>query len=212
MALPIHKPVLRPACLAGMTNGKLPDKILVSIPGQMGGPVIRLVEPAARAWKAMQSDALAAGHVLKATSTMDSFRPYAVQERIFRQRYTTTYLAGRPYRVWNGRRWYQRPNTAAAAIPGTSNHGWAMAVDAGEESDGEAGNERLDADTLRWLVRNEERCGWSHELESEPWHLRYWAGDRIPAAVLAYEAGSAPAPAPTPAPPVNDDEEILLWA
>lgn len=31
----------------------------------------------------------------------------------------------------------------------------------------------------------------------EPWHIRYVAGDRIPAAVLAYERSLKPAPPPT---------------
>jgi hypothetical protein len=29
--------------------------------------------------------------------------------------------------------------------------------------------------------------GWSWELQSEPWHLRYVAGDEVPAAVIEFE-------------------------
>lgn len=186
--------IRRSALLTGQTNGKLTDSILVNIPGLAGGPTIRLITPAARSWKAMQAHARVDGHVLKATSASDSFRPYSVQESIFRQRYTTTVLAGRPSRVWNGVRWYQKPNTAAAAVPGTSNHGWACAVDTGTELDGDAGTEAIDKATLDWLLKHAADYGWSWELQSEPWHLHYFAGDTIPAAVLAFEHSAPPIP------------------
>jgi hypothetical protein len=89
--------------------------------------------------------------------------------------------------MWNGQRWYQRPNTAVAAVPGTSNHGWALAIDTGEENDTDVATDPLDNVTLAWLVANEGRFGFSHELQSEPWHIRYWSGDSIPAAVLEFE-------------------------
>lgn len=186
MPLPI-RPVTRPLCLLGQQNGRIPATLLEDIPGLEGGPTVRLVEPAARAWRAMTAAAFADGVVLKATSTSDTFRPYAVQERIFRERYTTTPISGRRPREWNGRRWYQKPGTAAAAVPGTSNHGWALAVDTGTERDGDAGTEPIDQRTLDWLLDHAEDFGWSWELQSEPWHLRYFAGDDIPAAVLAHE-------------------------
>lgn len=187
----------RSSLLDGQSNGRLGGDILETTPGQAGGATVVLVKPAARAWRALCAAAKRAGHTLKATSVADSYRIYEIQERIFRERYTTTFLAGRPYKIWNGRRWYQRPGTAIAAVPGTSNHGWASAVDTGEERDSDAGAESLDDPTLAWLISNEQIYGWSHELQSEPWHLRYFAGDAIPPAVLAYEAGTT-----TP-----DDEE-----
>ena len=150
---------------------------------------MRLVEPAARAWRALTDAALAAGHTLKATSLFDSYRPFDVQEHIFRQRYTRNLLRGRPSRVWQGKRWFQRPGTAVAAAPGTSNHGFGLAVDTGEEIDGDAGTESIDRATLEWLIANEFQFGFSHELQSEAWHIRYCSGDQIPAAVLAYEGG-----------------------
>lgn len=186
MTLPI-RPVKRPLCLLGQQNGRIPDTLLERIPGLAGGPTVRLVEPAARAWRAMTAAAADAGVILKATSMSDSFRPYFVQERIFRERYTTTPLSARPSRRWDGRRWYQKPGTAAAAVPGTSNHGWALAVDTGGERDGDAGTEPIDEHTLGWLLEHAEDFGWSWELQSEPWHLRYFAGDDIPNAVLAHE-------------------------
>lgn len=204
-ALPIRD-VKLPACLLGQQNGRIPDTLLEPIPGLAGGPAIRLVAPAARAWRALQSAALDAGHVLKATSAYDSFRPYSVQERIFRQRYTTSPLRGRPSRSWDGVRWYQQPGTAAAAVPGTSNHGWALAVDTGVELDGDTGTESIDQHALTWLLSHALDYGWSWELQSEPWHLRYFAGDDIPDAVLAFEHRTSHHT-------ISDDSEgFLLWA
>ncbi len=175
MAYPIRD-VVRPTVLTGQTNGRLTSGLMTT-PGLAGGPVVSLVEPAARAWRALTAAAAAAGHTLQATSSVDSYRPYAVQESTFRARYTTTRLAGRPSVVWSGRTWWQRAGTAAAAVPGTSNHGWGLAVDVANASGA----------LLAWLLVGGDLYGWSWELQSEAWHIRYCDGDRVPAAVLAHE-------------------------
>lgn len=195
MAFPVRT-MTRSSFLSGETNGKLDESILTRVPGQAGGATVTLIAPAARAWRALTAAALKAGHVLKTGWPSSSYRTYAEQERIFRDRYTRTYLPGRPYKMWQGRRWYQRPGTAVAAVPGTSNHGWACAVDGGEERDSDVAPESFDDATLRWLVAHEQTYGWSHEVQSEPWHIRYFAGDDIPDAVLAYERSLQPAPLP----------------
>lgn len=195
--LPVRT-IIYPAALDGQENGKLPDSILVDTPGQAGGPTVRLLEPAARAWRALCAAALKEGHVLKATSLVDSYRPYEVQERIFLQRFTTSPVSS-TRRYWRGQWWYLKPGYALAAVPGTSNHGRALAVDAGEERDGDTGTESIDDATVAWLVANEERFGFSHEVPSEPWHIRYFAGDTVPPAVIAWERA-----APTP----GDDDDM----
>lgn len=208
MAFPVVQ-VRRPAVLSGQLNGKLDPKILVTVPGQAGGLDLLLVSPAARAWKALAAAALKAGHVLKPSGAWCSYRPYDEQVRIFLQRYQTTPIRmgdGKYHtRTWNGRTYYQKPGTAAAAVPGTSNHGWAITVDAGEERDSDAAAEPLDNATLAWLLANEQRFGWSHEIQTEPWHIRYWSGDQIPKAVLDYERSLHPTPAPAPSEEDEDD-------
>lgn len=205
MSLPVL-PMVRPASLYGQRNGLLSASILEETPGQAGGSGVLLVKPAARAWRALCAAAARDGHVLKIGWPNSAYRPYADQERIFRDRYTTTYLPGRPSKLWQGRRWYQRPGTAVAAVPGTSNHGWGLAVDVGEERDGDAGTESVDSGTVAWLVANEHRFGFSHELQSEPWHIRYVTGDSIPPAVLAFERGSASSPQP------SEEEDTMVIA
>jgi D-alanyl-D-alanine carboxypeptidase len=189
MDLPVSRKVSLPDVLEGRVNGKLPDAILMSVPGQADGPTVRLVKPAARAWLALCDAARSDGHTLKAVSATDSFRPYTVQRRIFLERYTTTDNGTRP-KVWKNRKWYLRPGNAVAAVPGKSNHGWALAVDTGIEIDGNAGTERINEKAVKWLVKNEFDFGFSHELQSEPWHIRYFTGDHIPTAVLDFERGT----------------------
>lgn len=197
MAYPVQ-PLTRPKALTGQTNGRLNASILTSTPGRAGGLDVLLVDVASRAWRALAAAAADNGHTLKLSGGGCAYRPYATQERIFQERYTTTPLAGRPTKTWQGVTWWQRPGTAVAAVPGTSNHGWGLAVDVGEERDSDLATEPLDSDTLNWLLANEERFGWSHEVQSEPWHLRYFPGDQIPRAVLDFEHG-------TPDPSEEDD-------
>jgi peptidoglycan hydrolase-like protein with peptidoglycan-binding domain len=69
------------------------------------------------------------------------------------------------------------------------------------------------------MIDNIKDFGWSWEVvPEEPWHIRYVAGDNVPAAVAAFtggeaapaqaEAAAAPAPAPAPA-PQKEAGEIL---
>lgn len=188
MVYPVRA-ISRPSVLNGQANGRIDPAILVRTAGQAGGADVLLVEPAARAWRALCAAARAAGHVLKVSHEPNAYRPYDVQERIFRQRYQPgAHSPFGDYRWWNGVRW-GRVTGAAAAVPGTSNHGWGLAVDTGQETDGDIGTEPIGGAALAWLVDNEERFGFSHELQSEPWHIRYFAGDHIPEAVLAFERG-----------------------
>ena len=190
MILPIRT-LVRPAVLNGQSNGRLDPGILKTTPGEAGGLPVELVGPATRGWRALAAAAKKAGHVLKLSGAGCGYRNYATQERIFRERYTTV-NNGTPGRLWNGRYWYKKPGVAAAAVPGTSNHGWGLAVDLGEERDGDTGTESVDAGTVAWLVANAHTYGYSAELQSEPWHWRWYVGDKIPPAVLAYEAGQIP--------------------
>ena len=199
--LPVHNPIVFPSVLAGRQNGRLPASLLWPTPGQAGGPTVRLVEPAARGWRAMCAAAKTAGHILKVTSSADSYRSYEQQVATWTARYEPDNFPGSiSSRVWpdhydlEGRfvaahRWYQKPDTAVAAYPGSSNHGWGLAADIGEESDGDAGIESLDDATLNWLIANAHLYGFSAEVQSEKWHWRRYSGDVIEPAILAYEQG-----------------------
>jgi peptidoglycan hydrolase-like protein with peptidoglycan-binding domain len=120
-------------------------------------------------------------------SLTQGYRTYKEQEVLFRSRYTKEVLPGQPTKRWNGEVWYQRPKTAMAAVPGTSNHGLALAVDTAIDKDGDQEFEwppkSLDNKAIAWLLKNANKYGFAWELQSEPWHLVYVAGDKIPPAV-----------------------------
>lgn len=197
MGYPVFK-VTMPASLVGQPNGKLPDSLLVT-PGFPGRATARLHALTARAWAALTAEVLDLfGETLTVTSIVDAYRTYNVQEATFRIRYQTTPLLGRPTKTWNGVTWYQKPNTAMSAVPGTSNHGFGLAVDVclwrNEKTAGITANGPM----FTWLLANAARYGFSWEAQSEPWHLRYVSGDAVPQAVLEYER--------PPAPPPDEDE------
>lgn len=195
MKLPVAKLVL-PACLKGKSNGKLDPQLLVPC----GVAKYVMVPPAARAMKALVAAASAEGIQVRATGT---YRSYERQVSLFLSRYSKTELIGRPTKKWNGVTYWQHKGVAMAAVPGTSNHGLGLAIDFAEERDGDPGVESVSDRFVRWLVKNAATYGFSAEVQSEPWHWRYVAGDNIPAAVLAFEGGqqvTPPVVEPTPGP------------
>jgi peptidoglycan hydrolase-like protein with peptidoglycan-binding domain len=113
-----------------------------------------------------------------------AWRSYEIQERIFRERYRPG--ASSPfgdYRRWNGQVW-GRVTGAAAAVPGTSNHGGGIAVDVKtSRSKGDAPYPQTvvfgsfnDADRLAFL-RVAADHGWRDaegRSVGEHWHLTYY--------------------------------------
>lgn len=111
----------------------------------------------------------------------DAYRSYSEgpysQVGIFEGRYTPQYLAGRPRKWYKGTWWYQRPYTAMAAVPGTSNHGWATAVDLG------SGINSGYSDEWEWAVETAPTFGfrWPSEWARsarEWWHFE--DGNAVP--------------------------------
>ncbi len=179
MKLPTKKPKL-PTTLAKAKNGQLSDRQLVGC----GIPGFKMAQPAARAMKALVALAREAGFELTATGT---YRSLEQQERLFRQRYSRFPLENAPTRTWNGDVWYQKPRTAVAAVPGTSNHGLGLAADlALINKQGRVVS--LPANCVSFLINEAPKFGFYAELQSEPWHWTYTEGDKIPQTVLDFEA------------------------
>ena len=178
MPYPI-KNVTRPSAIVGSANGELHKELLTPINGG------RLERTAARAWLALVAAAAADGIELKPTSSLDTYRDLDHQTSVLLVRYTPTYnpIANtlEDTRTYQGKRWWKRRGVAAVASPGTSNHGWGLAVDVANTSGAR----------LAWLLANAGRFGFSWESQKEPWHIRYVEGDAIPQAVLDFEAGTA---------------------
>lgn len=179
-ALPIA-PVVRPADLAGQRNGVLDPALLSVVPGGS-----RLHHIAARCWGALVVAAKADGIDLTYTPG-GCYRDLERQTQLFYARWTTTPVPLRPRTTFAGQTWFLKRGVAQAARPGTSNHGWGLAVDtAGGSSPSSARS--LNRRELNWMLANAASCGWSWELQSEPWHIRLVTGDRIPQRVLDIEA------------------------
>ena len=169
-------PVKLCSCLKGVKPGELPAKLLRGIEGKG-----KLHHCAADAYEAMDAAANAAGIDLSPTSQADTYRSLETQEYGFYSRYTDTpkpALMKQKPRIYKGKAWYLKKGMAPMAVPGTSNHNLGIAIDIKDAS----GNR------LAWLLANEHLYGFSHELDSEPWHIRYVAGDATPDAVKAWKA------------------------
>lgn len=174
-----------PAHLRGASNGNLPSHWLRSLPGESTRTDFKMYLPVSYAMQAMHMAMRSAGINPRTTGR---YRSYAQQEALFRSRYTTAYLPGRPYKYWKGVRWYQKPGTAMAATPGTSNHGLGIADDLAHEddvavttvdtADGSA-SEYMSDKQLAWLRDNGRSFGFGLETRKERWHWHWIGGNAL---------------------------------
>lgn len=155
-------------------NGKIPLYDLTAL--SVGG---FLQANAAYWFEQWRIAAVKAGHNLTITSVADAYRNYAIQERIFRERYTPQKTGGGYYndvRWWNNTRYVRKQGHAAAAIPGTSNHGRGLAVDLKN-----VGAEK--GEFYRWLADTGPSYGFTNTEGKSVNELWHWVhnGKAIPA-------------------------------
>lgn len=175
-------PIVMPFDLMNVENGRVPDSLLVDLKGSAG----KLHHAAATAFNCLQMAAYFAGIELKPVSPADTYRPYGAQLRLFKQRYSTTPTGRNPEvtRKWNNTTFYLKKGVAPAGTPGTSNHGWGLAVDISSAS----------GKRLEWMLGKDAwsspvvQYGFSWEVKegknAESWHIRYVCGDKPPQAVV----------------------------
>lgn len=193
-------PVTLPSDLKNQNNGKLQSCSLSPVYFHGVGHA-SLHTLAARAWNAMTVVAFAETKAhMTVTSTADAYRSYDQQQTVFLQRYRSVYnpltCTLDSSRVWQGKKWYKLKKVAPVATPGTSNHGWGLAVDcaalniATMKPVGITTNNTL----WLWLLTNARTFGFSWEgvsdstaLGFEPWHIRYFMGDALPKRVIDVE-------------------------
>lgn len=175
-----------PMDLIGQRNGKLPMDLLSVFP-ESDPEHHQLLHPFVfDAFRLMRQDML--DETGLRLSMTDGYRPYSEQEHIFRERYTTNIAKAaringkyKEVKFWLGTTWYILAGVASAANPGSSNHGWGLAIDLALLDD--KGN-RYGVDdnyaALDWLINNAGHYGFSWEIQSEPWHIRYVLGVPLP--------------------------------
>ena len=122
-----------PTDLAAYGNGRIPSSAMQ----QVGGTGHRLWEPAAQQLTGLIQDARRAGVHIGIT---DSYRSYEAQVDVARRK--GLYSQG-----------------GLAAVPGTSDHGWGMAVDLD-----------LDSKAQSWMRSNGPAYGFHEDTPREPWH------------------------------------------
>jgi len=132
-----YGPMPVPAELAQYGNGRVPREALEPV-GQGGH---RLWAPAAESYKALVAAAHADGIDLTIT---DSYRTYDQQVQLAAEK--GLYADG-----------------GLAAVPGTSNHGWGLAVDFNVNSPA----------ALEWLKTNGHSFGFVEAAKREPWHWEF---------------------------------------
>jgi len=125
-----------PAELVAYGNGKIPPAALMEI----GHGSHRLHAPAARAFRQMEAAAKAEGIDIGVT---DSYRTFDAQVDLARRK--GLYSQG-----------------GLAATPGSSNHGWGLALDLD-----------LDANAVAWMRKNAPDFGFVEDTPREPWHWGY---------------------------------------
>jgi hypothetical protein len=227
----VKLPVKPLAELSGVANGRVPAHLLVEV-----GPKGLLLAPVARAFKALQFRCLGIGIALTYTWG-GTYRDFAGQLNLFLRRYEPVSMA-RYFATPSSRRkrWHDAAKhgysstywvkklvdgkyPATAAAPGTSNHGLAIAIDTAYDRDPSNGISPADAAYIGGHPKWDEyqrlvlEFGFSFELDSEKWHIRFCAGNTVPQAVLdvenfirTLESKNPPTyPPPAPLPPVMWD-------
>lgn len=140
-----------PGPWGGHENGRIPEELLLPIPW---APDHLLRTDATESLIALNSEYRAEfGHDLVIN---DAYRDYARQEDARND-------------------WCSRGKCGNAAIPGTSNHGWALAVDLG------GGISSFGTAEYSWMKSNGPKYGWQHPSWAEPggsapepWHWDFW--------------------------------------
>ncbi|MBO0827812.1 MAG: M15 family metallopeptidase [Streptosporangiales bacterium] len=130
-------------------NGLLPSWALCHLPGYAAR--VQLRADAAKAF--VDLNAAYRAHFGKKMCITDSYRSLASQQRVY----------------------YQKPGLAA--VPGTSNHGWGLALDLG------CGVQTYGSPEFDWLKHHGGKYGWVHPSWAEhspfePWHFEYEPGTK----------------------------------
>lgn len=157
-------------------NGQLPKASLsaISTPGQ-------LRSDAAASFERLRAAAKADGFNMGTTTVDQAYRPDDRQVYYLERYYDHTWRPGLTVgnggvRHYAGKTWYRKPGYPTAAEPGTSNHGWGVAVDF-QGLGGWAGYQgKPEGRGYAWMRKHAREFGWTNDEGrriNEPWHWDY---------------------------------------
>lgn len=149
--------------MSKVRNGRIPTSQLVALPTRWSnqGRDEYLIPSAYASFSRMIARAVADTGVN--FQLWDAYRDYDEQVEWLKEYYEPA-RSGRhynSYRIFQGKRWGQKPGKPKAAQPGRSNHGLGISVDIHPGA------------IHTWMKRNAARFGWVNDVPSEPWHWSY---------------------------------------
>ena len=102
----------------------------------------------------------------------DAAAAFNAMSEAYAQAFGTNLCVSDSYRSYREQVSVFRKRPSLAAVPGTSNHGWGLAVDLG------CGVQSSRSAQYRWMTRNASRFGWVHPAWAlhdpyEPWHWEF---------------------------------------
>lgn len=151
------------------TNGHVPASILAPLDGENYGRA-ELRKDAAASWNRARAEVKAKTGIVLTVRGWN--RTYAEQVTFYEQRHRKARAGDRVCCRWNGVP-YVFTGTAHAAPPGTSNHGWGLAVDVDDFGGVDNFNHPRRVASIAILKKH----GWTDDegrgLIREPWHLVY---------------------------------------
>jgi len=156
----------------GHSNGNIPLSALTTL---SWAPGHRLRSDAAAAFESLNQAYRA--RFGTSISITDSYRTLAAQQHL-----------------------YETKGPGLAAVPGTSNHGWALAVDLG------GGINSFGTAQHVWMVANGPAYGWIHP----PWARQ--GGGREEAWHFEYDGNTTPTPPTEEDMPLTDTDIAKIWA
>ena len=151
-----------PEGITSAQNGLMPADRLKKI--HCGG---HLYIDAARAWLAMVRAAMQDKIFLNVNMPFNAYRNIKHQINVFQQRFVPIDAQDNSDAIkvpYDGKIWQLKPDAIYAAIPGTSSHGYGLAVDILN-----SGNAKIKS----WLNQNAADFGFVREYDFEPWHFTY---------------------------------------
>jgi hypothetical protein len=150
----------------GFVNGRIPLAKLTALPRNGG----YLRYDAAIALGRFTKDFAAAFG--GAPALTQGYRTYAQQMAFWLQRYVPHNSPVADSIKWSGRYWVKKPNVAVAAVPGSSLHGWALAVDFS------SGIQKAGSPQKKWADKYGPKYAWYPvgNTFGEPWHFEFHPG------------------------------------